>query len=125
MKKLDIEKAKNGASVCLDDGTPAKILDFEYNANRIVFKFTTSNGTENIGYCFTDGYDKEGKQVLFMAPVIGYTVFYKKRDGSIFSRELRSCKELAEEERDRFKEVVQDGEAVSFFTLAKVELLDE
>ena len=125
MKKFDIEKAKNGASVCLDDGTPARILDFEYNANRIVFKFATESGTENIGYCFTDGYDNGGEQVLFMAPVIGYTVLYKTRDGSIFSRELRSCKELAEEERDRFKEVVRDGDAFSFFSLAKVELLDE
>lgn len=38
MKIFDLEAAKNGAAVCLSDGTPVKILDFDFNG-KLIFKF--------------------------------------------------------------------------------------
>lgn len=92
MKKFDLEAAKNGAAVCLSDGTPVYILDFDFNG-RIVFKrkFIDTNGSElyELAHC-----DKEGNGLmqhsltgrdkefdLFMAPVYAYMNVFKSEDG--------------------------------------------
>lgn len=65
MKKFDIEKAKKGAAVCLRDGTPVKILDFDYNG-MVLFKYLSEQETPDGKKEERLGLDKD--QDLFMTP---------------------------------------------------------
>ena len=131
MKPFDLEKAKNGAAVCLRDGTPVKILDFEFkgpSCKLILYKFqfALDDDAETISFA-----DEKGKNValylkeeecgydLFMAPVFGYMNVYKSNeDDSIYGCKIfpsiEDCKKEEEEELP-----------LKMFCIAKVELLDE
>lgn len=129
MKPFDLEKAKNGGSVCLSDGTPVKILDFDFNGN-ILYKVrvTQDNGktidgtivVNQRGVREENGYD--GKELnLYMAPICGYMVLYKTEKEELVGGQLYSEKKKAEQEA-----VNQIGnDYVNIFSLAKVEILDD
>lgn len=129
MKKFDIEKAKNGAAVCLEDGTPVKILDFDFNGDILYkVKVTQDSGRTLDGTIVVDqqgvrrenGYD--GKNLnLYMATVYGYTVLYKTDDEKLIGSIIHYEKITAEKEMLEQKE----NKYVKVFCLAKVELLDE
>lgn len=131
MKPFDLEKAKNGAAVCMRDGTPVKILDTDYNGY-ILYKYPLldSDGTLKNEYSIMH-VDQDGKFIflkgeerkwsdfdLFMVPTIGYMNIYKLTDrkderleGSMLHPDIESC------QANRLSHNC-------FFCMAKVELLD-
>lgn len=134
MKPFNLEKAKRGAAVCMRDGTPVKILDFDYNGC-ILYKYPVkdpySDETVKSEYYmmhvdregkFNNGKDSDRKWSdfdLFMVPTIGYMNIYKltnwkdeKLEGSMLHPDIESC------EANRLSHNC-------FFCMAKVELLDE
>jgi len=130
MKKFDLEAAKNGAAVCLRDGTPVKILDFDFNG-RIIYKkkFIYPNGAElyELAHC-----DKEGNGLrlclinepdkefdLFMAPVYGYACIYKDTMTSVLSTNY--IHETYEEARRN----MTTGPDEEFFCIARLEMFFE
>lgn len=130
MKKFDLDAAKKGAAVCLRDGTPAKILDFDFNG-RIVFKkkFIEPDGNELyvLANCdkegnglkpyLIDGHDKEFD--LFMAPVYGYACIYKDIMTSVLSTNY--IHETYEEARRN----MTTGPDEEFFCIARLEMFFE
>jgi len=101
MKQFDIEKAKNGAAVCLRDGTPVKILDFDYNGNILyeIVRHGIKNHwiANNEGVCI-DPFDDAWypKYNLYMAPVYGFMNVYKNEAnmtlvGGVISATLEEC----------------------------------
>lgn len=133
MKKFDIEKAKNGAAVCLRDGTPVKILDFDYNG-KILYKFLTvekdKDGKENMEYelGWADvngiGFGRYANQTdrcrdLIMAPVYGYMNVFKNEDNKVFVGGVIRASEL--DCIDTGKEDLIPG--TKWFCTARVELL--
>ncbi len=126
MKQFDIEKAKNGAAVCLRDGTPVKILDFDYNG-MVLFKYLSIE-EDMLGWATIDGYGRkrygtghDKDQDLFMTPVYGYmNVFKHEGDKVLVGGVIRATHE----------ECIEAGEAdlnanLKWFCVARVELLDE
>ena len=130
MKKFDIEKAKNGASVCLRDGTPVKILDFDFKGN-VLFKYTHEGpagipiydlglaDNKGFGLSWRDGHDKN--KDLFMVPVYGYMNVFKNEDnkvlvGGVIRATYEECAESA-------KTDLMPG--TKWFCVARVELLEE
>lgn len=103
MIPFDLEKAKRGDSVCLEDKTLVKILDFDLNdeilGHSVMFKTKLFDGFESYNIANQKGemkiYDHEGnssmKQVLFMASKYAYMNIYidplkKTAYGSILYR---------------------------------------
>lgn len=92
MKPFDLEKAKNGAAVCLRDGRPAKILDFKFHfpeGDMIFYKFYDDDAGSDIdliaevtGKCITVREEDARKYDLFMAPVYAYINVFKSEDGT-------------------------------------------
>lgn len=133
MKQFDIEKAKNGAAVCLRDGTPVKILDFDYNG-MVLFKYLSEQETpdgkkeERLGWATINGYGRERygtypdkDQDLFMTPVYGYMNVYKNETnkvliGGVVRATLEECIGAG-------KSAPMDN--LELFCHARVELLDE
>ena len=133
MKQFDIEKAKNGAAVCLRDGTPVKILDFDYNG-MVLFKYLSEQEApdgkkeERLGWATINGYGRgrhgtcpDKDQDLFMTPVYGYTSVYKNDTnkvllGGVIRATLEECKDAGK---------VAPNEHLRWFCHARVELLDE
>lgn len=134
MKEFDIEKAKNGAAVCLRDGTPVKILDFDCNG-KILYKKKKelSNGKilDDLGWATTEGIGLEKKDLdlfgidksksLYMAHVYGYMNMYKNETqkvlfGGFFRATLEECKEAGK---------LAHIENLKWFCHARVELLEE
>lgn len=131
MKKFDLEAAKNGAAVCLRDGTPVKILDFDFNG-RIIYKkkFIDPNGEELyvLAHC-----DKEGNGLraclinepdkeydLFMSPVYTYAKIYINRIiQECYSGKICATIEEAAMQKDN---VHPDLE---YFGMAKIEMFFE
>lgn len=133
MKQFDIEKAKNGAAVCLRDGTPVKILDFDYNG-MVLFKYLSEQEApdgkkeERLGWATIDGYghgrygtcpDKD--RDLFMTPVHGYMNVYKNETNKVLVGGVvrATCDECIEEEEADL------NANLKWFCVARVELLDE
>lgn len=126
MKKFDIEKAKNGAAVCLRDGTPVKILDFEYNGNILfeIERYGIKNHwiANNEGVCVDPFDDMWLPQYnLYMAPVYGYMNVYKNEAnmiliGGVVRATLEECIGAG-------KSAPMDN--LEWFCHARVELLDE
>lgn len=126
MKPFNLEKAKNGAAVCLEDGTPVKILDFDFNGDILYkVKVTQDSGRTLEGTIVVDqkgvrrenGYD--GKNLnLYMAPIVGYMCVLKNvQTGKLIGYEIYSNLSDAE-----FNEAIPLG--CTCFGYAKVELLD-
>ena len=126
MKEFNIEKAKNGSAVCLRDGTPVKILDFDYNGN--VLYETERYGIKNNyiankeGVCI-DPFDDMWlpKYNLYMAPVYGFMNVYKNEAnmilvGGVVRATLEECKKAGK---------VAPMENLEWFCHARVELLEE
>lgn len=116
MKQFDIEKAKNGAAVCLRDGTPVKILDFDFGGKVVVrFRLIDSCGREE------DRLNVLDHGELYMAPVYGYmNVFKHEGDKVLIGGVIRATHE----------ECIEEEEAVlnanlKWFCVARVELLDK
>lgn len=94
MKPFDLEKAKNGAAVCLRDGRPAKILDFNFHfpeGDMILYKYYDNDAGYDIeqiaevtGTCIKMVTKEEDarKYDLFMAPVYAYINVFKSEDGT-------------------------------------------
>jgi len=126
MKNFDIEKAKNGAAVCLRDGTPVKILDFEYNGN--VLYEIERHGIKNNwiankeGVCIDPFDDMWLPQYnLYMAPVYGFMNVYKNEANMIL---------VGGVVRATLEECIGAGNSapmdnLEWFCHARVELLDE
>lgn len=127
MKEFNLEKAKNGAAVCMRDGTPVKILDFEFSNQEeleIVYKYKNDYGIDSLGFTDTSGKcvmialkEEKERHDLFMAPTIGYMRVYKTDDGSsIYGGNIvptiKDCKNLI---ISKFENPIG---------IAKVELLD-
>lgn len=135
MKEFDLEKAKNGAAVCMRDGTPVKILDFEYkhpDGNAILYKYDEWNfDKKNIeSTMFTDLSGKcimivpdelSGRFDLFMAPITGYMSTYRDENGNLVGGTVFVELEDCEKEKDRYEQT----DRYHFFRYAKVELLDD
>lgn len=133
MKKFDIEKAKNGAAVCLRDGTPVKILDFDYKG-KVLYKFLSEREApdgkkeEKLGWANVDGEGlgryangtDPGKD-LFMAPVYGYMAVYKNEDNKVLAGGVIRATE--EECTEAGKKDMSDR--LKWFCVARVELLEE
>ncbi|MBQ3734313.1 MAG: hypothetical protein II859_10170 [Bacteroidales bacterium] len=120
MKQFDIEKAKNGAAVCLRDGTPVKILDFDYNGNILyeIVRHGIKNHwiANNEGVCI-DPFD----DILYMAPVYGFMNVYKNEAnmilvGGVVRATLEECIGAGKD---------APMENLEWFCHARVELLDE
>lgn len=121
MKEFNIEKAKNGAAVCLRDGTPVKILDFDYNGNVLyeIERYGIKNHwiANNEGVCdmWLPKYN------LYMAPVYGFVNVYKNEAnmilvGGVVRATLEECKEAGKD---------APMENLEWFCHARVELLDD
>lgn len=116
MKKFDIEKAKNGAAVCLRDGTPVKILDFDFCGKVVVrFRQIDSCGMEE------NRLDVFDHGELYMAPVYGYMNVYKNETnkvlvGGVVRATLEECIGAGKD---------APMENLEWFCHARVELLDE
>lgn len=117
MKPFDLEKAKNGDNVCRIDGTPAKILDFDYN-EWIIYKYKDQFGRWRAVHVDELGKADEKIDNLYMAPRIAYMNVYKEDGPTLVGDTLHVTKEecgkrfgTADEER--------------FFCIAKVELLED
>ncbi|MBR6333720.1 MAG: hypothetical protein IKR77_04930 [Bacteroidales bacterium] len=125
MKRFDLEKAKNGAAVCLMDGTPVKILDFDYNG-LILYKHVsgdkellhTVNGDGRaISHCGTHVAEFD----LFMQPICGYMAIKTNSENIAYGLRLHSTLEDAKKE----VESLTFDKYSRFLAYAKVELLDE
>lgn len=125
MKKFDLEKAKNGAAVCLMDGTPVKIIDFDYNG-LILYKHVsgdrellhTVNGDGRaISNCGTHVEEFD----LFMTPVCGYMAIIANSENIAYGSRLHTTLEDAKKE----VECIVFDKYQRFLAYAKVELLDE
>lgn len=131
MKPFDLEKAKNGAAVCMRDGTPVKILDFEFSSQeelRIVYKYKNDYGldtlviTDSSGKCVIVTPEEEKERCdLFMAPITGYMSTYRDENGNLVGGTVFVALEDCGKERDRYE--LAGG--YHFFRYAKVELLDD
>lgn len=116
MKQFDIEKAKNGAAVCLRDGTPVKILDFDFGGKVVVrFRHIDSCGREE------DRLDVLDHRELYMTPVYGFMNVYKNETSKVLVGGVI---------RATHEECIEAGEAdlnadLKWFCVARVELLDE
>ena len=133
MKQFDIEKAKNGAAVCLRDGTPVKILDFDYNG-MVLFKYLSEQEApdgkkeERLGWATINGYGRgrhgtgpDKDQDLFMTPVYGYMNVFKNETnkvlvGGVVRATLEECIGAGKD---------APMENLEWFCHARVELLDE
>lgn len=129
MKKFDLESAKNGAAVCLRDGTPAKILDFEFHnpdGDLIIYKYYNidCHGEINMfadqtGRCvkiFIDGDAR--KYDLFMAPVYAFACIYKDpMTGVLSTNYIHQTYEEAKANQ------LMDCEDREFFCHARIEML--
>ena len=117
MKPFDLEKAKKGASVCRRDGTPVKILDFDF-AGGILYKFTT-NGVVKTVKVRPDGSSPfDRRDDIFMAPTIAYTKIYKNTySNSLFGGKLVATKAEAEQQKSYYEKGIEE------FCIAKIELL--
>ena len=131
MKQFDIEKAKNGAAVCLRDGTPVKILDFDFNGN-VLYKYVhiDQDGTrieeleraDKNGLCLhyiSGGLDKD--KDLFMSPKYGFMNVFKATDnsslvGGVIRTTFEECSEAGKTDLK---------ENLKWFCVARVELLEE
>ena len=126
MKQFGIEKAKNGAAVCLRDGTPVKILDFDYNGNILyeIVRHGIKNHwiANNEGVCIGPFDDMWLPQYnLYMAPVYGFMNVYKNEAnmilvGGVVRATLEECKEAGKD---------APMENLKWFCVARVELLYE
>lgn len=117
MKPFDLEKAKNGALVCLDDGTPVKILDFNYNG-KILCKLQQKGLSGKIIDRLGD-FDSDD---LCMSPTFVYMNVYKKENNSeLVGGSIRATQEECVDARktDHLNDWLQ------WFCVAKVELLME
>lgn len=133
MKKFDIEKAKNGAAVCLRDGTPVKILDFDYNG-LVLYKVlseqeaTDGKKAEKLGWATIDGDGRvrygtspDHGQDIFLVPVYGYMNVFKNEDNKVLvGGVIRATQE----------DCIEAGKAdilpnTKWFCVARVELLEE
>lgn len=128
MKPFDLEKAKNGAQVCLEDGTPAKILDFDFNGDILYkVKVTADDGSTHEATILVEQDGKRGKHEtgydrknldLYMAPVVAYMNVYRNKSEHLYGAIIHTTKEECRQRREL------DGSGV-FFCIAKAELLDE
>lgn len=126
MKQFDIEKAKNGAAVCLRDGTPVKILDFDYNGNLLyeIERHGIKNHwiANNEGVCIDPFDDMWLPQYnLYMAHVYGFMNVYKNEAnmilvGGVIRATLEECIGAGKD---------APMENLEWFCHARVELLDE
>lgn len=131
MKEFNLEKAKNGAAVCMKDGTPVKILDFELlrpDGLEIVYKYKDDYGRELLAFTDNSGKstmvvtEEEGYHDLFMAPTVGYMCIYKLSEETLAGGTLRATLEECASDR----ELLKDNFDISVFRCyAKVELLDD
>lgn len=125
MKRFDLEKAKNGAAVCMRDGTPAKILDFDFNG-KIAYKYK-DNGREYFATCLPTGKHEtfdgrnDPKYDLFMAPVCGYMAIKANSENIAYGLRLHTTLEDAKKE----VESLTFDKYSRFLAYAKVEILDE
>lgn len=117
MKPFDIEKAKNGAEVCRIDGTPAKILDFDFNG-KIIYKFRDENGRWLVMWIDQKGNAYDGKDNLYMSPIFAYATIYQNEfSQNLYSGKLCASKEEAEMQKDHTSQDMRK------FCIAKIELL--
>ena len=120
MKKFDLEKAKNGAAVCRMDGTPVKILDFDYNG-LILYKYV-SGDREQLHTVIRAGRDISNCEFdLFMQPICGYMAITANSENIAYGLRLHSTLEDAKKEM----ECILFDKDSRLLAYAKVELLDE
>ena len=128
MKKFDLEAAKNGAAVCLRDGTPAKILDFQFHfpqGDMILYKFfNVFNGGEiemfadQTGKCVKICIDDDARKYdLFIAPIYAFACIYKDPMTGVLSTNYLH-QTLKEAKANRLPDI-EDRE---FFCHARIEV---
>ena len=130
MKKFDLEAAKNGAAVCLRDGTPAKILDFQFHfpeGDMILYKYYDHEiGSdieliaEQTGTCIKIVIEKENarKYDLCMAPVYAYACIYKDPMTGVLSTNY-----IHQTYKEANANQLMDREDREFFCHARIEML--
>lgn len=126
MKPFDLEKAKNGAEVCLGDGTPVKIMDFDFNDLLMVkIPYMGRDGREISILCL---YHKNGdtadmdepkeKRRLFLRPKTGYMKVYRNNSTGLLEGDTIYA-DFTSVKYDAGSPIGKD-----FFCFAKVELLE-
>lgn len=130
MKPFDLEKAKNGAEVCLGDGTPVRILDFDFNGDlllKIPYKGSTFSNIKD--KYFTSRYDKTGRPLLssdylpeyatlYMKPIVAYMRVYRNNNTGLLEGDTIDA-DFTKVKTDASAHIAKD-----FFCYAKVELLE-
>ena len=129
MKKFDLQAAKNGAAVCLRDGTPAKILDFQFHfpeGDMILYKYYDHEIgydiemiAEQTGTCIKNVIETENvrKYDLFISPVYAYACIYKDpMTGVLSTNYIHQTFEEARANR------LMDSEDREFFCHARIEM---
>lgn len=132
MKPFDLEAAKNGAAVCLRDGRPAKILDFNFHfpeGDMILYKYYDNDVGYDIeqiaevtGTCIKMVTKEENarKYDLFMAPVYSYAKIYINRTiKELYSGKLCATIEEAAIQKDKVYPNLE------YFCMAKIEMFHE
>lgn len=129
MKKFDLEAAKNGAAVCLRDGTPVKILDFDFNGEILCKAKIPEFENRDTAFCIDNSgksiwpidlkIGKSDKLKVFMAPVYGYACIYKDIMTSVLSTNY--IHETYEEARRN----MTTGPDEEFFCIARLEMFFE
>lgn len=129
MKEFNLEKAKNGAAVCMRDGTPVKILDFEFahpNGKAIFYKYKVGD-LEDFAFADMSGKvlmitkkEEQCKYDLFMTPTVGYMCIYNHNGEILIGGELKTTLSECRSER----ESISAFSINHFYCYAKVELLE-
>ena len=107
MEKFNLKKAENGEAVCLGDGTPVKILDFDYQG-KILYKYKSQrqdgNVEEKLGCAKKEGEalnEYEDDKKLYMAPTYAYaTIYEQETTHELYSGKLCPTPEEAEMQKD-------------------------
>lgn len=130
MKPFNLEKAMAGDPVCMRDGRPVKILDFDFDG-KILYKYKDkiNTGDEKWFMISVDqegNYDKEyGSHYrdLMMDDKKAYMNVYKREDGILIGGNIYPSEEDLPIEKFMHKCV--NSNSPVFFCKAKVILIDK
>ena len=127
MEKFNLKRAENGDAVCLGDGTPVKILDFDYQG-KILYKYNCQrrdgNVEEKLGLATKEGeglheYGVKDGIELYMAPKYAYATIYENEiSHELYSGKLCQTPEEAEMQKDKIYPEMKK------FKLARIEFIN-
>lgn len=125
MEKFNLERAENGEAVCLGDGTPVKILDFDFQG-KILYKYNSQRQDgdveEKLGCVKKKGEglnEYEDDKNLYMAPKYAYATIYENEiSHELYSGKLCQTPEEAKMQKDKIYPEMKE------FKMARIEFID-